>query len=359
MKKLFKFLCVAVFTTFTLSAVAQEVNMDNKIVLYQHYYSFNDGYTDASFSLAPYNNNTYVMIQRGDVKETFLLEDEDYPTNFDDYGFLEGCDSIVIYGDVSIIEIYSYQNSSGYQREEIEKIKIDASTLTNVSIQDMDFMTFDFVCCPQLRGVYIYNTRVSRNSLGLLPNFPIRYLTFDQTNITASHVIDIIKDKDLLQTLRFTRNRNSTTAGYDSIMCALNDRNAETQVGTFYSLYNTSDTNSAKFSETNTSNAQSKNWQIKYVLGSAEVPAGIGTYNCSSSLEEITSDDATLTIYPNPATNEIVINNVANNGLVEIFDITGKLVKQVVYNNKVDVSNLLTGVYTIKVNNKTQKLVIE
>ena len=76
-------------------------------------------------------------------------------------------------------------------------------------------------------------------------------------------------------------------------------------------------------------------------------------------MEEITSDDATLTIYPNPATNEIVINNVANNGLVEIFDITGKLVKQVVYNNKVDVSNLLTGVYTIKVNNKTQKLVIE
>ncbi len=77
-----------------------------------------------------------------------------------------------------------------------------------------------------------------------------------------------------------------------------------------------------------------------------------------SGLDDIAQTNS-INVYPNPATHEIVISNLANNELVEIFDITGKLVKQVIYNNKVDVSDLLTGVYTIKVNNQIQKLVIE
>ena len=78
-----------------------------------------------------------------------------------------------------------------------------------------------------------------------------------------------------------------------------------------------------------------------------------------SGIEKIANNTNEINIYPNPATNEIVISNIANNELVEIFDITGKLVKQVVYNNKINVSDLLAGIYTIKVNNQIQKLVIE
>ena len=76
-----------------------------------------------------------------------------------------------------------------------------------------------------------------------------------------------------------------------------------------------------------------------------------------SGLNDIAQNS--INIYPNPATNEIVISNIANNEIVEIFDITGKLVKKVVYTNKINVSDLLAGVYTIKVNNQIQKLVIE
>ena len=77
-----------------------------------------------------------------------------------------------------------------------------------------------------------------------------------------------------------------------------------------------------------------------------------------SGLNDIAQTNS-ISIYPNPATNEIVISNIANNEIVEIFDITGKLVKQVVYNNKINVADLQAGVYTIKVNNQIQKLVIE
>ncbi len=77
-----------------------------------------------------------------------------------------------------------------------------------------------------------------------------------------------------------------------------------------------------------------------------------------SGLNDIAQTNS-IHVYPNPATNEIVINNIANNELVEIFDITGKVVKRVVYNNKINVADLQAGVYTIKVNNQIQKLVIE
>ena len=77
-----------------------------------------------------------------------------------------------------------------------------------------------------------------------------------------------------------------------------------------------------------------------------------------SGLNDIAQTNS-INVYPNPATNEIVINNIANNELVEIFDITGKVVKRVVYNNKISVADLQAGVYTIKVNNQIQKLVIE
>ena len=71
-----------------------------------------------------------------------------------------------------------------------------------------------------------------------------------------------------------------------------------------------------------------------------------------------------ISIYPNPAHNQLTISseNIAINKL-EIFDITGKLVKQLTMSNEqlaIDISDLQKGVYFIKINDtETLKFIKE
>jgi len=85
---------------------------------------------------------------------------------------------------------------------------------------------------------------------------------------------------------------------------------------------------------------------------SSWVTTGISTVNSSS----------VLNIYPNPATNNIQINTVYDIENIEIFDFTGKLVKNTMKTN-IDISNLEKGIYIVKVrtnnNKESQKLIIE
>jgi hypothetical protein len=83
-------------------------------------------------------------------------------------------------------------------------------------------------------------------------------------------------------------------------------------------------------------------------------------------------DDDTLTIgfnellvngkqiimYPNPTNNGLVNFNEKVNA--QVFDMQGKLMKEFVKQNQIDVSNLTKGIYFIKIENSvTKKLVIE
>ena len=65
------------------------------------------------------------------------------------------------------------------------------------------------------------------------------------------------------------------------------------------------------------------------------------------------SNKVEFSIYPNPSFNFININSDQNIIDIKVFDITGKLVKQINNNNIIDVSNLRTGVYLLSI--KTDK----
>ncbi len=56
-----------------------------------------------------------------------------------------------------------------------------------------------------------------------------------------------------------------------------------------------------------------------------------------------------LTIYPNPANDFIEIKTDLKYNNISIIDVTGKTIKQVNSNNKIDISNLTTGIYFIKI----------
>ena len=84
------------------------------------------------------------------------------------------------------------------------------------------------------------------------------------------------------------------------------------------------------------------------------------TINASGPSSKTSSDelyDATLVVYPNPATSEITLNG--NEEIVEIYDMNGRLVKSIntpEITPKVNVSDLPQGLYMIKSMDQTTKL---
>ena len=64
-----------------------------------------------------------------------------------------------------------------------------------------------------------------------------------------------------------------------------------------------------------------------------------------------------MTVYPNPATDYIMVN-AQNPVSVDIFDMTGRLVLTST-ESKIDVRNLETGVYFVRVNGNATKLVVK
>lgn len=69
-----------------------------------------------------------------------------------------------------------------------------------------------------------------------------------------------------------------------------------------------------------------------------------------------------LKVYPNPAKDFILIENLKENVEFEIYDIQGKLIKKEKYNNsQISLENLSKGVYILKIltENYSQKLIVE
>lgn len=77
------------------------------------------------------------------------------------------------------------------------------------------------------------------------------------------------------------------------------------------------------------------------------------------SIDENTNE---VTIYPNPATNNVVINASAE-AIVSIYSVTGALVVNGISNKTIDISNLESGLYHVVITengkNSTKKLIIE
>jgi serine protease AprX len=55
-------------------------------------------------------------------------------------------------------------------------------------------------------------------------------------------------------------------------------------------------------------------------------------------------------VYPNPANDRIQLSGIPLNTTIQIIDYTGRVVKTVSNTKEVDVSDLATGAYIVKVN---------
>jgi photosystem II stability/assembly factor-like uncharacterized protein len=74
-----------------------------------------------------------------------------------------------------------------------------------------------------------------------------------------------------------------------------------------------------------------------------------GVMNNPTGINESASNDKVL-IYPNPTSNQLIIDNqtISTIKIIEIIDITGKTIKEIQPSNTIDVANLASGVYFIK-----------
>ena len=70
-------------------------------------------------------------------------------------------------------------------------------------------------------------------------------------------------------------------------------------------------------------------------------------------------NDLVLSIYPNPANLTLNIldkQNLLNNANVSIINYLGQTVLSMPYSHQIDISNLLNGVYTVKIKTEQGKL---
>jgi len=81
------------------------------------------------------------------------------------------------------------------------------------------------------------------------------------------------------------------------------------------------------------------------------------TVNLATGILEI--NESSLSMFPNPVTNELTINNTSKNATISIYDLTGKLLIRRVAKSAteiIDVSGLANGAYTVKIiDNKVTK----
>ena len=154
-------------------------------------------------------------------------------------------------------------------------------------------------------------------------------------------------------------NNSFSTQALDLLFCQL-PIIATDDTATFF-VYGSND-NYATFLLANSSNALDKNWSLYYFdadYNKQKTPATIGTYVCGSEPAGLDMvDSESLTLYPNPAQNEVFIKGIYGE-MVKVFDNGGKLVKQEIINERLDISNLASGVYYIQVKGITNKIIKE
>ena len=145
---------------------------------------------------------------------------------------------------------------------------------------------------------------------------------------------------------------NFSTAALDDIYCALPDRTGK-WYGVIEPLHNSSDPNHATVLATNAQNAIDKNWKVLYDDGGAYIHT-TGSYDCSTAVAEASAEQA-LTLYPNPVADVLYLSATART--IRVYNIYGTEVAHATDTDRVEVSHLPAGIYTVRADGTVAKMV--
>jgi len=149
---------------------------------------------------------------------------------------------------------------------------------------------------------------------------------------------------------------NFSTQALDDIYCALPNRTGKDN-GEIFPLRDTSSAAEVdSVGATTAKNATDKNWKVwKYnqVGGNTDITTN-GSYDCSTAVADATAEPS-LTLYPNPVADVLYLSATART--VRIYNIYGIEVAHATDTDRVEVSHLPAGVYTVKADGTVAKMV--
>ena len=198
----------------------------------------------------------------------------------------------------------------------------------------------------QLTELYCSNNNLS--SLDVSNNTELKHLYCSSNQLSS---LDVSQNTQL-KTLRCYSNK-FTTAALDDIYCALPDRTGK-ENGVIKTVFNSSSSNHATVIATNAQNATAKNWKVLYAEDNADIPT-TGKHKCSATDIAEASAEQALTLYPNPVADVLYLSATART--IHIYNIYGIEVARATDTDKVEVSHLPAGIYTVKADSMVAKMV--
>ena len=199
----------------------------------------------------------------------------------------------------------------------------------------------------QLKRLYCSSNSLSR--LDVSKNTELMSLDCYDNTLSS---LDVSKNTQLIGL--YCSDNSFSTSALDDIYCALPVRQAPDSA-LIEPVYNSSSPDIATVLATNAQNAIAKNWKVQYYYDDTDIPTTTGKHKCSATdIAEATAEQA-LTLYPNPVADVLYLSATAR--IVRIYDIYGIEVAHATDTDRVEVSHLPAGIYTVRADGTVAKMV--
>ena len=201
----------------------------------------------------------------------------------------------------------------------------------------------------ELKTLFCHKNRLS--SLDISHNTQLTMLDCKGNGLTSLDVSKNIQLKEL-----YCHSNNFSTQALDDIYCALPVRSASDNAA-IYLLYESSPVAEQNMvAATNAANATAKNWRVLTYKGDGNHTniTTTGTYDCSTSVTEAAAEQA-LTLYPNPVADVLYLSATART--IRVYNVYGTEVAHATDTDRVEVSHLPAGIYTVRADGTIAKMV--
>ena len=281
--------------------------------------------------------NTHVKIKSGSHDTTFTVGTDWLSPKIT---YRAANDTVTAYGDIT-----------GFSCKEngANITALDPSYnigLTELYCNKDSIRTLDVSKNTQLAILHCFGNRLT--SLDVTNNTQLTKLSCDSNRLTS---LDVSKNTQLENL--YCYGNNFTTSAIDSIYCALPDRKS-TAEGIIIPILNASSADYATIIATTKKNAADKNWKVQY-YDDTDIPATTGNYDCSGVSTDIAIAEPQFTFYPNPVSDVLYLSATART--IRIYNIYGIEVAHATNTDRVEVSHLSAGVYTVKADGTVAKMV--
>ena len=230
-----------------------------------------------------------------------------------------GSTTMTIYGDIKVLDCYTNR--------------------ANLTAIDLSHNT-------QLTELYCSNNTLT--SLDLSKNTELFVLNCNDNKLSR---LDLSKNTKL--TTLYCHGNNFSTQALDAIYCALPVRSASDNAK-IVPVESASAPNHATVLATNAANATAKNWKVQYYKNNSDITT-TGKHKCSATDIAEASAEPALTLYPNPVAHVLYLSATART--IRIYNIYGIEVAHATDTDRVEVSHLPAGIYTVNADGTVAKMV--